>query len=246
VSRHNKIESGSGEEAGSGKWWIAWSVHLYTGSGAVIALLTLLATFRGEVRTAFAWMILSHVIDGTDGALARRFEVKKVLPHFDGSRLDDIVDYLNYVLTPWAFALRFGMLPGGWAIPLAVLALLASAYRFCRSDAKVDFFFTGFPSYWNVAVFYLYLGGAPASFNAILLMALALLVFTPIRFVNLSRIPSHRPPTYFLLALWTLLMLFLLVRLPERFPLLVLISLFFPTYYLFLSVHFVKNHSATK
>jgi phosphatidylcholine synthase len=244
VSPHNKTGSESGANAGSGKWWIAWAVHLYTGSGAVIALLTLFAIFRGEVRTAFAWMILSHVIDGTDGALARRFEVKKVLPHFDGSRLDDIVDYLNYVLTPWAFALRFEMLPGGWGTSLAVLALLASAYRFCRSDAKVDFFFTGFPSYWNVAVFYLYLGGAPASFNEILLMVLALLVFAPVRFVNLSRIPTHRPLTYLLLTLWTTLMLFLLFRLPERFPLLVLISLFFPIYYLTLSSHFVRKHSS--
>ncbi|HET6369883.1 MAG TPA: hypothetical protein VFG95_01715, partial [Nitrospiria bacterium] len=102
-----------------------------------------------------------------------------------------------------------------------------------------------FPSYWNVAVFYLYLAAAPASFNVILLMVLALLVFTPVRFVNLSRIPSHRPLTYLLLTLWTALMLFLLIRLPEHNITLVLVSLFFPIYYLLLSAHFVRKHPST-
>ena len=35
--------------------------------------------------------------------------------------------------------------------------VLASSYQFCRVDAKTDdHFFLGFPSYWNIVAFYVY------------------------------------------------------------------------------------------
>ena len=41
------------------------------------------------------------------------------------------------------------------ATVLAVIPLLASAYQFCRVDAKTDdHLFLGFPSYWNIVAFY--------------------------------------------------------------------------------------------
>ena len=217
---------------------LAWSVHLYTALGAPIALLTILATMRGDVREAFLWMALSIVIDATDGALARTVRVKEVVPEFDGARLDDVVDYLNYVVVPIFFAIDRGMLPQGWETWVAAAPLLASAYGFCNAGAKTaDFFFTGFPSYWNVFVFYAYgLDLAPGATTAALLV-LSALVFVPIGYLYPSRQPFLRPLTLTLGVVWGALLLPAVFALPERSPMLLWASLFFIVYYVALSLY---------
>jgi phosphatidylcholine synthase len=45
-------------------------------------------------------MLVAVAVDATDGTLARLARVKELIPGFDGDRLEDIVDYLNYVLVP--------------------------------------------------------------------------------------------------------------------------------------------------
>src|SRR5439155_14817552 len=160
---------------------LAWSVHLYTALGSVIGVEALVATVNGQVREAFLWMAAALVIDSSDGTLARAARVKEVVPTYDGSKLDDIVDYLNYVVVPVFFAVEMKLVPDRAAVVIAALPLLASAYGFCQSAAKTaDFFFTGFPSYWNITVFYMYAFGAPPSVNAAALVLLSLLVFVPI------------------------------------------------------------------
>ncbi len=131
-------------------------VHAYTATGAVLALLIVLAAIDGDVKQALWLGLAALVIDGTDGMLARRFDVKDRLPWFDGALLDNIVDYLTYVFAPVVLLLQTGYLPDGVAgTVLAVLPLIASSYQFCRVDAKTDdHFFLGFPSYWNVVAFY--------------------------------------------------------------------------------------------
>src|SRR5262245_4236224 len=93
----------------------AWAVHLYTASGAVLALFALDAIARAAYAWTFVWMSVAMFIDCTDGTLARRVRVKEVLPQFDGSKLDDMVDYLNYVLVPIFLVYRAALLPGGVA-----------------------------------------------------------------------------------------------------------------------------------
>ena len=61
----------------------AVAVHLYTASGAVLALLMLVAAFQGEAVKALWLMLASLLIDSTDGLLARRFRVSEALPFFD-------------------------------------------------------------------------------------------------------------------------------------------------------------------
>jgi phosphatidylcholine synthase len=216
----------------------AWGVHLYTASGAVLALLALDATARGAYAAAFAWMAIAMFVDCTDGTLARRVHVKEVLPYFDGSKLDDIVDYLNYVLVPIVLATRAGLLPGG-ALGLAIgaLPLLASAYGFCESEAKTtDNFFTGFPSYWNVVVLYLYVLRWPTWVNAGVLVLLAILVFVPIRYLYASRTATARTVTYVGGALWGLSVFWLLLQFPTPSRGLAIVSLIFPAYYIALSL----------
>ena len=107
-------------------------------------------------RFAFLLMGLAVAIDSTDGWLARRARVKEVLPEFDGRRLDDIVDFLNYTFLPLLLVYQARVLPEAQSAWLLV-PLVASAYGFCQSSAKTeDGFFLGFPSYWNLVAFYLY------------------------------------------------------------------------------------------
>ena len=79
---------------------IAWGVQAYTALGLVIGFLALRALLQADIRGAFLWLALSTFIDGTDGPLARRFRTPQILPDFNGRKLDDIVDYVNYVFIP--------------------------------------------------------------------------------------------------------------------------------------------------
>jgi len=217
----------------------AWSVHLYTAVGAVLGFLGLEAVARDNYPLAFVWMTVATFIDSTDGTLARRFRVKQVLPHFDGARLDDIVDYLNYVIVPIVLAYHAALVPAH-TLGLAICAvpLLASGYGFCQLDAKTeDHFFKGFPSYWNIVVFYLYALGTPIWFNVAILLSLSILVFVPIRYLYPSRNRTAQKTTYALGGLWALCMFILLAQFPAPSRMLAWASLFFPIYYMALSLH---------
>ncbi len=168
----------------------AWSVHLLTASGAVVALLTLSEINQHHFINALWLMAVAIFIDAIDGTLARLFHVKTVVPKIDGALLDNIIDYLNYVITPCFFLLIEPNLLSGqmkWFVLPAVC--LSSAYQFTQSDAKTtDHFFKGFPCYWNLVVMYLYLFSATQLFSCVLLLLCSLLVFVPIKYVYPSRL----------------------------------------------------------
>ncbi len=164
-------------------------VHLLTASTAVIGFYTLIAIYRHQYVLALWLMGAAVVIDAVDGTLARLVRVKMVLPQIDGAMLDNIMDYLNYVITPAFFLfIHPDFLNGIWRDVVIMAIVLSSAYQFTQTNAKTDDnFFLGFPSYWNLAVLYLFLFQTPAAFNAVLLIVLAILVFVPIKYVYPSR-----------------------------------------------------------
>jgi phosphatidylcholine synthase len=214
----------------------AWFVHLYTASGTLLAFLALNRIFYDRYRDAFFWLILAVVVDATDGLLARRADVASRLPWFNGSKLDDIVDYLTYVFVPAFLVWHALLVPDRWSTTVVGAMLISSAYGFNRADTKTaDGFFTGFPSYWNVVVFYLYLAGWSSEANAVILLVLAALVFVPIRYVYPSRTPVWHVPTMVLGALWGLLMIAMLWQMPAISRPMFWASLVFPVYYVSLS-----------
>jgi phosphatidylcholine synthase len=214
----------------------AWLVHLYTASGVLIALLTLSLIEQTKFQEAFWLMSLAVLIDATDGTLARLVRVKERIPWFDGNRLDDIVDYLNYVLVPVIFLLQADLLPKEGAIWLAAAPLLASAYGFCQKEAKTsDHFFLGFPSYWNIVAFYLFVLQTSRWVNAFFILVFSFLVFVPVKYLYPSRSPILRTPTIALGILWGILVLIVIYLLPDPPMLLVYGSLLYPVYYMILS-----------
>jgi phosphatidylcholine synthase len=196
-----------------------------------------IAVVDGRNRLAFLLMVLATVIDATDGVLARLARVKDATPRFDGARLDDIVDYLTFVFVPALLLFQAGLLPSGWGGVVAAAILMSSAYGFSAIDAKTDdHFFTGFPSYWNVAALYLYAAHLSPSVNGFVLLVLSALVFVRIRYIYPSRTPVLRGLTIALCVVWSFLVVRMILMLPDVPPLLLLTSLFFPVYYLVLSL----------
>jgi len=216
---------------------LPWLAHLYTASSAVLALLATIAIFEYRFRDAFFWLAAAIVVDSSDGVLARTVRVQQRLPWFNGAKLDDIVDYLTYVFVPALFVWRSVLVPAAWTIPVASAMLLSSSYGFNREDAKTsDHFFTGFPSYWNIVVFYLFVMHASQIVNAIILVLLAVFVFIPIRYLYPSRTPYCRVLTIILGLVWGVMLLVMVWQLPAVSPILLWGSLLFPVYYVVLSL----------
>ncbi|HXR24178.1 MAG TPA: hypothetical protein VN742_02375 [Candidatus Binataceae bacterium] len=215
----------------------AWLIHLYTACGGIIGLLALHFTAHDDFRTAFVLMAVALFIDATDGPLARAVAIRKRVPEFDGATLDNIVDYLNYVAVPAFLMLRSGLLVAGNAgLASAAFVMLASAYGFCRIDAKTaDLYFRGFPSYWNLVAFYLFcLGWAPA-LNTLIVVALAILVFMPVKFIYPNRTVRMRALTLSLTVIWAIVTSTLLIEVPRFNPVLLYSSLAFVVYYFVMS-----------
>ena len=169
--------------------FLGWCVHGYTALGLVAAGVIAVLIVRGDAdafRWCFLLMAAATIVDSTDGTLARKVCIKEVVPGFDGRRLDDIVDFLNYTFLPVLLIWRAQILPTGYEAWL-FLPLLASVYGFCQVQAKTDDgYFLGFPSLWNLVALYLYVlhlyESPQGDWVALaLVIVLALLTFVPIR-----------------------------------------------------------------
>jgi phosphatidylcholine synthase len=217
---------------------LAWAVHAYTASGAIAAFAATLDIIHGNYRGAFFLMVVATIIDATDGLLARLVRVKEATPGFDGAKLDDIVDYLTFVFVPVLLLVHAGDLPAEWGAPVAGVVLLSSAYGFASADAKTeDYFFTGFPSYWNIVALYLHAWRLPAAANGAILLALSALVFVRIGYVYPTRTPVLRGVTNGLCAVWGVMIVAIVWTLPDVPGRLLIASMFFPVYYTVLSLY---------
>jgi phosphatidylcholine synthase len=213
---------------------LAWGVHALTASGAVIGVAALVAIGHGALEAAAVLLLLAFAIDSVDGALARAVGVSRVLPQIDGRRLDDMVDFLNYVIVPAVFMVAAGTLPH-WGV--AAIPVLASCYGFSRVDAKTeDDFFLGFPSYWNFVALYAWGLGVSAVTGTLVVTCLSVLVFIPFKYAYPSKLRRLRGTTALLGTAWCMAVAVCFIA-KERlagFPLLE-ITLLFPVYYFAIS-----------
>ena len=179
-------------------------VHLFTATGAVFAMLALLAAAQEDWSLMFLWLVVAFFVDGLDGPMARKYEVKTNFPRFDGVILDLIIDYLTYVFIP-AFALfQSGLLPGwtGWVAIIVVT--FASAMYFADTRMKTeDNSFQGFPGCWNMLVIVLF--ALKPDFWVILgiVVALAITMFLPLKFIHPVRTRRWRNVSLPMALAWT-------------------------------------------
>lgn len=179
-------------------------VHLLTATGAVFAMLAMLAAVEGDWSLMFLWLVVAFAVDGIDGPLARRYNVKRYAPEFDGVLLDLIIDYLTYVFIP-AFALfKSGLLPGwtGWFA--IIIITFASAMYFADTRMKTkDYSFSGFPGCWNMVVIVLFALNPNFWVITALVTILAVAMFLPVKFVHPIRTARWRPVTLPMALGWT-------------------------------------------
>ena len=129
----------------------AWGAHGFTATGVVTAFLATLALLENQPTHCLMWLGVALIVDGLDGALARKVNVQSVLPSFDGSILDLVIDYLTYVFIPALFIYRYIPLPDYTLLLTVSLILVSSLFCFCNVNMKSkDNYFVGFPAAWNV------------------------------------------------------------------------------------------------
>ncbi|MNE26891.1 Phosphatidylcholine synthase [compost metagenome] len=193
----------------------AWSVHAVTASGVILALLALLAVLDGRPQVCLLWLGAALLVDGLDGTLARKFDVKGVLPHFDGSTLDLVIDYLTYVFIPAIFVYRFIPLPE-YSLLLAVgVILLSSLFCFCNLNMKSqDNYFVGFPAAWNVVIVYLYLLEFAPWLSLATILLLSGLTLSKMKFLHPFRVKQFMPLNIGVTLLWMAVSAVLIVQYP--------------------------------
>jgi phosphatidylcholine synthase len=171
----------------------AFSVHLLTASGSFLAFLSLVAASEQRWTAMFWWLGLALFVDGIDGPIARKLEVKEVLPTWSGELLDNVIDYVTYVLIP-AFALyQRGFMGEFLSFASAAIIVVTSAIYYADTGMKTkENFFKGFPVVWNMVVFTLFViePGEYISFAAVLIAGL--LTFVPVYFLHPVRVQRLR------------------------------------------------------
>ena len=182
----------------------AWAVHGFTASGAVLGFLAIISIFNNDLVGAFLWLGLALLIDGIDGSLARKIGVLDKTPNIDGSTLDNVIDYLNYVIIPALMIYWFQMVPNGWEIILPAGMFAVSLYTFANINMKTnDYYFSGFPAVWNIVVLYFYILNTHPIINVIIILLLFIFTFIPIKFVHPLRVKKIRNLTIFCTVLWS-------------------------------------------
>lgn len=181
----------------------AWSVHFFTASGAVWGVLSLIAILQHEWKLSFIWIGVAMLVDGVDGMLARLFHTKVHADRVDGALMDNIIDYLNFVVVPVFFFLEAELLPAPVAFLSMAGILMASAFQFSQVDAKTDdHFFKGFPSYWNILALYLFLFKWDVWINFAIVATCLVLVFVPVKYIYPSRTSRNRKLHLGLMYVW--------------------------------------------
>jgi phosphatidylcholine synthase len=220
---------------------LANMVHLFTATGAVWGFLTLLAIWEGNIKRALVYIIIAMFVDGFDGLLARWFDVKTYARWVDGGLMDNIIDYLNYVVVASLLLVRVpNLMPPGLELAAALSILLTSAFQFSQVEAKTDasnsYFFKGFPSVWNFLVLYMLLLGLNPWINFAALALCNILVFVPVKYLYPTRNNRLRRLTLALTYLYGALGVWGLLQYPAVPQWVVSVSFIYVVYYAMLSL----------
>lgn len=180
-------------------------VHLLTASGAVLSMLAMLAAVEEKWDLMFLWLVVALVVDGVDGPLARRYDVKRNWPTYDGVLMDLIIDYLTYVFIPAYALFKSGLLPG-WTGWLAIIAITyASVIYFSDTRMKTkDNSFSGFPACWNMVVLVLFALKPGFEVTLIVVLALCVAMFVPFKFIHPTRTMRWRRFSLPIALAWTI------------------------------------------
>lgn len=228
--------------------WAAWAVHLFTASGAAIALLAAIAAAHGQWQLVFLLLGVALIVDGVDGPIARALNVKGKIPWFDGATLDLVVDYTTYVLIPAYVLAQSNILYPPYAIISGVVVTIVGALYFADTRMKTpEQSFRGFPAVWNVLVFALMVFKLPEAVTLLILAAAAILTFSPIEFVHPVRVKRWRTLTLTMAGVWGILGIWALAADLDPGPLVVIAFAIATAYFAAIGavLQFTRNPTAS-
>ncbi|NCO20806.1 MAG: phosphatidylcholine synthase [Rhodobacterales bacterium] len=179
-------------------------VHLLTATGAVIAMLAMLAAVEENWNMMFLWLVVAFFVDGIDGPLARKYDVKINAPQYDGVLMDLIIDYLTYVFIPAYALFKSGLLPGwtGWGA--IIIITFASVVYFADTRMKTkDNSFSGFPGCWNMVVIVMFALSPDFWVILAIVAALSVAMFLPLKFIHPVRTERWRTVSLPVALAWT-------------------------------------------
>jgi phosphatidylcholine synthase len=191
----------------------AFAVHLFTATGAGVALLAMLEAVREHWANMFGWLGVALIIDAIDGPIARKLDVARLQPNWSGETLDLVVDFVTYVFVP-AYAITASGLLLPLAAPLLGIGIVVSSalYFADRRMKAADNHFRGFPALWNAAAFYLFLLHLRPGVSSLAIAVLIALTFAPFHVLHPVRVVRLRWLTLWLLGAWALLAIYTLAR----------------------------------
>ncbi len=187
----------SGTEYTTGQIRSAWLLHGFTALGIVAAMLALRDVLVDRPGPAIAWLLITLLIDGVDGPIARALEVEKRVPGLDGFLLDLIIDYVTCVIVPACFMYQFGVVPqNNFGIAVLCVMVFTSAIWFARKDMMTEEnWFRGFPAAWNIVGPLLFLLEARQSVGAVITLVLSALCLSNMPYPHIARARFLRPYT---------------------------------------------------
>lgn len=224
---------------------LAWLVHLFTASGILAGFMAILAIQEEDWQMAMLWLLLCQIIDGVDGTLARKFEVKAVLPFMDGKSIDYVIDFASYALIPAYFFYTADLVFEAWKLPLTFLMLLVSAIYYGKEGMVADEeFFVGFPVLWNWVLFYMiFVFQFSPTLNIILIILLSILHFVPIKFAYPSRAQKLKWLTISVAGLGIVGAFTIVLLYPEKMLGLTILMILIMAYFAILGVHHSLSRS---
>ena len=182
-------------------------------------MLALQAVLEQRATAAMVLLLVTQLIDGIDGPMARATSVKERVPKIDGYVLDLVIDFVTCVIVPAAFIYQFHLLPARFAVALVGLAVFTSAIWFSRTDMMTpDYWFRGFPAVWNLAAPTLYLLHVRQGDAAIVVILLSVASLTDLPFPHPVRAVWMRPFTLTVTVLWLTAMTLLVFLDNSRVP----------------------------
>lgn len=196
----------------------AWAVHAFTMTGIAWACLAVAALLHGDIRAMWGWLAISMVVDGLDGSMARKAEVSKVIPWFDGALLDNIVDYLTWTFIPALFLYLHIDFWGSKPLAMVMMIAICVTSMFCYSNLQhksTDNYFVGFPAAWNIVILYLYLLQTSSWFNTFIVVLFIVLTVTPMTFVHPFRVKKLMIPNIISVVIWIVCAIYLVVVYPQ-------------------------------
>lgn len=188
----------------------AWAVHALTASGVIVGFVGLQSVIGGHPRAAILWLIGALLLDGVDGPIARKLDVRSRIPTLNGNSLDLIIDYFTCTIVPVAFLYRFNFLPARTVVPTGLAILFVSALWMSRTDHETDDgWFNGFPAEWNMIIPTLYLLGANAWLSVAICVVLCALTLSRVQFPHPVSSADYRPVSLGFLTAWLAAMLWM-------------------------------------